>query len=888
MKKETLTILFGLLIGFSMWILNILEILVPLDGIIYDYLLVSKPILKSIPRPNLLLVQGSSQFRMEDDKTWLVLLEQIEKQQPKRVVFTFMPTQASSHFYDKASRYGNVVFGRRMVMSPNHEYTETLEEWPTNAKDQKLMFGVNRLPDSDGGVFRTQQKRVQINHQWYPLLEFAATQPDSSNQLSLPEAESFRIDFSRGADSLPVLSLERALTGDLVPELIRGRIVLIGLSDPEDNFIYTPLMTQHIKLTPLQLYGYALETLASDREIYVLRGFLALLLILTVIVLSFFVFQWAANKFLILLLATLLCINTFIAWFFLTFAGIWLPLAELWIAQVLVWIAYIYHHNKSEELQFQNMIIEMSGKLRQKLIPESFYNTEEPWLKITAMVNQLVNLDRSIFLECNKTKPVVRAVTAFGCRIEQIHERRRDYRRTPYTTAIEQNRMIKVNGYLEQDAKGKQQYLMPLSFLGDVQGFWAFSLNDEDAINERLESFLNGFGEKIAELLYHREQWFQQKNPAKNIFSRYFNLGIKKQLSQDLEKVLSLAERRLTATDDYLDHANIASIVYDLFGRALIINKQMLLLLNAEKILPYDSTILDLLRSLTATSEEHARHILQSLMIDNEELKLDVVFSHQPEKFYVLRLSAINTRQKDLIERHGFLCEVVDVTEIKQAYNFKETIREHLGFRFRNDLTSFILSTSLLEKDLLAETARKRLLGILHLKSKVMTTILDEADQFLSMKQSMPKNERYPVDGKKAIYNAIYALREEILKREVNVVNNLSETIKLVYASPKILEWVVIQMLKCLLRDAQIGSKITITSETKERSVVFTLSNQGFGMPNELFQTYLIDGLSGIEDENIRRIKEAITIVQSWGGELKSISEVGLGITFILTLQGYL
>lgn len=888
MKKETLTILFGVLIGFGVWILSILGMLIPLDGIVYDHLLVSKPILKSTPRPNLLIIQGSSQYRMADDKTWLVLLEQIEKQQPKRVVFTFMPTQASRHFYDKAGRYGNVVFGRRIVTSSNHTYTETLEEWPINAKDQALTFGVIRLPDSDSGVFRTQQKQVQINHQWHPLLEFAATQTDFPNQSQLPEAQSFRIDFSHGANSLPILSLERALTDDLVPELIRGRIVLIGLSDPEDNFIYTPLMTEHVKLTALQLHGYALETIASGHEIHILKGGWILLLILAVVVLSFFAFQWAPNKFLILLPVTLLGTYTLIAWFFLVLAGIWLPLAELWMTQVLVWIAYIYHHNKSEELQFQNMIMAMSGKLRYKLIPEYFYNSEEPWLKITAMVNQLVNLDRSIFLECNKEKPVVRAVTAFGCRIDQIHERRRDYRRTPYTTASEQNRMIKVDGYLENDTKGNQQYLMPLSFFGDIQGFWAFSLNNEKAIDARLEFFLNSFGEKIAELLYHREQWFRQKNPSKNVFSRYFNPGIKRRLSQDLEKLLSLAERRLTVTDDYLDHASVASIVYDLFGRALIINKQMLLLLKAEQIFPYDTTILDLLRSLTATSEEHARHILQSLMIDNEELKLDVVFSHQPEKFYVLRLSAINTRQKDLIERHGFLCELVDVTEIKQAYNFKETIREHLGFSFRNDLTSFILSVSLLEKDLLTEATRKRLLRILHIKSKLMTTILDGADQFLSVNQSLPQNERYPVDAKKAIHNAINSLREESLKREVNIIDNLSETIKLVYASPKMLEWVAIQALKCLLRDAQVGSKITMTTEVKERVVAFTFGNQGFGMPNELFQTYLTDGSSGMEDENIRGIKEAITLVRSWGGELQGFSEVGLGLTFILTLKGYL
>lgn len=898
MKKVTSTVILGLLVGLIVWILSVLKALVPLDGIVYDHLLVTLPILKNPSPQNLLIIQASNKYRMADDKTWLVLLEQIEKQQPKEVVFAFMPTQVSTHFYEEASRYENVIFGRRVEINLNNQNLESLEEWPTTAKGIKLPFGVIRLPSSDNGIFRTQQKQIKLNNQWQPTLEAVVAQRAMQNKNLLSETASFRIDFSPGIDSLPVISIERALSGDLIPELIKSHIVLIGLSDLEDSFVYTPLMTQNVMLTPLLFYGYSLETILLGNEIYPVQEFWSLLLIFCVIVLSFFMFQCVPKRLHILCLIILLCAYTLITWFLLALAKIWLPIVELWVTQVLIWIALTYYRNKSEDIKFQNMIIEMSANLRHKLIPDYFYNTEEPWSKINDMLRQLIHLDWSIFMECDKEKHKLRIVTALGCSPDQMNERISDYRNKPYTTAIEHKEMIKINNLLKEDNKGKQQYLMPLIFLGDIQGFWAFSLPSEKKMDTRLEFFLNSLGTKITELLYHREQWLRQQRLTHNIFFRYLNLQSEQQLSHDFEKIISIAEHRLMAIDDYLDHSSIASIVYDLFGRPLIINKQMLALLKIEKIFPHDMSMLELIRSITEISEEACRYSLQSLMIDSEEeLKFDVTLSQQPDKSYVLILSGVNTNLKSLpsddaqvaqIERQGFLCELIDVTEIKQTYNLKETVREHLGFQFRNDLASIVFASSLLEQDSLPETTRKRLLDILRIKSKAIASILDEADLFLSVKLSMLQLERYPVDSKQVISNAVTSLNEEASRKDIVIFNLLPELTKLVYASSKILEWITIKILKYLLLDGQTGSKITIKAETSDHLVTFTFSNQGFGMPNELFQSYLTEVSTGTEDKNLNYIKEAITIVQSWGGELRGTSEVGVGLTFVLTLKGFL
>lgn len=896
MKKVTPVIILGTLVGLFVWILSILGILSPLNGIFYDYLILYAPSFKSTSHPNVLIIEADSKFQLANDNTWLVLLDLVEKQQAKEVVFTFTPTQVSSQFYEQASHYSNVIFGRKVVEGLNNNNLERLEEVPSNASNIPLNFGVVRLPKSDVGIYRTQQKQVKINDQWYKTIETVAAEKALQQKTIISGAGNYGVNFSEGIEGLPILSLSRALSGDLIPELVKGRVVLIGFSDLDDNFVYTPLMKKNVMLTPLHFYGYSLETLLSSNAIKFLSAFWHLICIFLVIMLSIFLFKWIPNKYTLLSLLVLLCAYTLLTWSFLVFAKIWLPIAEFWMTQILIWISFAYYRNKSEDIQFQDMTIEMSAKLRQKIIPEYLYNSEEPWSKINAMMSQLVDLDSSVFLECKKEKYKMYVVSAYGYHPEQFNTAQNDYRLKPFSSAIEQKSMIKVDDLLGNNKEGQQQYIMPLLFLNDLQGFWIFKLNNVVSINEQLEVFLNNLGKKITELMFYRKQWFEQQRLGQLSWHRYFSIEYGRQLSKNVQKLFLLVEHQLRVVDDYIDHSNTASIVYDLFGRALIVNKQMLSILQKEIKSIYEMNMLDLIRALTNINQDDCRRIFQSLMIDDDKLKFDVTLSNQPDKYFVLNLSAINTNLRKStsadtkypkIEREGFLCELIDITDIKQAANLKEAISEQLGFKFRNDLASIVFSISILEKNQLTDTQRKRVFETLSHKSKDITKILNEAEQFLSLKISLSQIERYPINSQQVINNAVIHLQSEAQIKNIEIEVTFPQIINLVYASPKNLEQIISHILKYLILDAKTDSKIIIRAEMKDHFVIFIFSNQGFGIPNDLLQTYLADTETAIEDKNLRYIKEALVIVRSWGGELRCLSEVGVGTTFLLTLKGY-
>lgn len=879
-----------LLSSLLVWAVGNLTMFKVLNGVVYDHMLVSSSPLKSQAKPEVVIINVTKDSIIDKSDTSLVLLREIEKEKPKLVVFTYMPINASANFYQEASSYGNVIFGRHAYTDINNPDALVIETWPSNATGIELTSGVFKLPESSYGIYRAQQTSFQLNNQVYPSLEWVASNHFFNRANAPLKEERFNIDFSRGASIFPEISIERALSGDVIPELIKDKVVMIGLSEAGNTPLHTPLEIKNKAITPLQFHAYALETLLTNNIVNPVRGPWILLIIVLSISISLLTLQWMPKRFSLVVLIAFLSLYTLFTWLIIILGRIWLPLVEIWFAQLISFILFIRYRDLIEEEKFWKIILHESGKLWNKLIPESIYASQEHWSNIVAMVNQTLDLDRTIFLECIANTHKIREIIAFNCSLEDISEQRRDYHRTPYSLAIEKKQLIRVENYLAGGVKDEQQFLFPLIFLGEVLGFWVLCLNPEKTMSPSTESFLVRVGTQISEVLYYRNKWMQQQKISKNVFFSYLNLEANDRVAEDLQKILSLMERRLTTIEDYINAQSTASILYDLFGRASIANKQMITLLKNSNILLYNITALDLLISLTGISFDEGKRALQTIILNGSDIEYQVVLPGNLEKTFTLRLSALNidadkhTLESDTIsaiERQGFLCELIDITEIEHASNEKGVILEHLACKLIHELGALgsILPSSKSETDVVA-----RISG----KINILSRLVSESTPFFDSKLNLSQMKFYPVDIKKVISSVMSSSSEKNLMKNITFSTDETETLSLVYATSKGLAWVVFQLLKYLKHDAQTGSEITIRLSASKDNVICLFSNAGFGIPNERFQEYLNGYTPGKEQEHYEVIKEAIKLVKSWDGELDGTSELGQGISFSLVLKKFL
>lgn len=657
------------------WLISFLPVYQVLSGYCYDLITISIPKPFSVPEAKVLLIHMDKEYPEVNDDDWLQLLKELEELKASLIIFSFLPGNAGESFFSAAKSFGNVFFARAAKNNPETNEWQFVEKIPAKAENLGLSIGVLALPDSMYGIYRTQQYNYAVNGKPYPAVETLAAQAFLKNK-QIVSGKDYFIYFSY--QTLPFLNLKQILKGELVPELIKNKVVFIG-KDQKQEGMATPLVRLGEQISTFQYHGLALNTLLTEQAIRWCTGFAKLGFILISNFLVLAVFYWSSLRFVFLILAGILLAEFVIAWLVLALFYLWIPILAMWIAHILFFIFYMHYQDIVEHDQIWKIIHSLSGKFLRQNIPDKVYAQEQYWSKIIVMVSQSLNLERAIFLESKTNSYYVQEVIALNCGLADIHERRRDYRREPYRSAIKQNAILPVEQFFLYGTEDEQQFIYPLTFLDRLLGFWVFSIKPKQSLSAKQEDYIRRVGRHIATLLFYRDLWLKQKK-EKNFFN-YFQHTSHYRLLATLDRMLSLLERQFTAIEDYLNAQSTASIFFDLFGRIWIANQKMQALLKRANIRIEELTALDMLHQLAGVEIKEAKRLLQTLIVEGGEAAFTVNLPNINEKIFKLRLAAINTNIEDYrlrtknmldVERQGFLCEIIDLSLLRQEINRKQ------------------------------------------------------------------------------------------------------------------------------------------------------------------------------------------------------------------------
>jgi CHASE2 domain-containing sensor protein len=877
------------------WLLSLLNVLSLLDGSAYDHLVQLSPgVSQSAAR--VLLVESELDHLEGGEDLWLKLLQTLEQQGAQQIVFPLSPRRVSRQFYQEAARYGNVVFGRTVVADPDDPETARLAPLPHAAEDLALHWGCTQVPPSSSGVHRSQSAVCTGTETHDFALEILAALLVLGQQDSLPQT-SYLVNFNGGAGRLPRITFDHVVSGGLVPELVQERTVIVGLSASAGlPGLHTPLTTGQEMMSILEFHGFALDTLLMQAPITTMSPVTTLILLLLIAFVGLFTYQWMNLRTACWFTLSTLVIFVVIAWGVLAYALVWLPVVEMGLTQILLFLSVSREKAVMEDLAIQKMQLDLSVKLRERLFPASFYDFPDYWPPVITVVSHLLELKRTIFLQRVKNDHRVREVKALHCSIDDIHERRRDYTREPYRTAISENGPIHVEAYLKVVDTPEVQYLMPLIFAGEVLGFWAFGIDPaKAAAMPMFTSIVKSVGSQIGEMLYHRQQWLRRNEARANSLQRYLSLEGREPAYRQLNKSVTLLERRLGVLEGVLQGLETATILYDLFGRVLHVNKPMTDLLKAAGLAIYDMTALAFVAALTGIEAAQAQRFMRYLILEQGTLTLPVSFSLQRDRTYVLHLRGLGQADDSAVvelgevqpfQLQGILCELIDVTDLKQRYQWKEKLTENLSFQVRSDLESVLLAAQLLWSGQLAADQQWDVLELLQTKVKNTVATLKEAQKHLNLDPASETMERYPIDARQLLLTAIEEVKEAAAAGRTEVKANLPELQSLVFAAPDALKVIFDTLLTFLLQDVVEGGTVTIDVEERNHWVTYAFANTGFGLPNERFQEYLSAEAEPPAVE-FKRLHEAMRQVQLWEGTLQAASEVGIGTRFQLQLKGF-
>ncbi len=415
------------------------------------------------------------------------------------------------------------------------------------------------------------------------------------------------------------------------------------------------------------------NTLLANLVITEIPAILLLLIMLLIGVGSLILYFYASNTISILFTLALSTVYIAASGFFLIYMNMRLPIIPILITQYGVLLISSLKKVSDGEKIVSEILVNLSKRLYETIFPTDFFLVENYWKYIIVMIEQVLSLKRSIFLENISGYDRVIEIESLHCSLEDIQEKRRKYTRMPYSTAIKENNLIEVKNYFKNTKDDEMEFLIPFVFEKQVLGFWAFTVTHDHFIQDpKFKEVIKMYADEIARLLYQRQIYNQYT--SKNIFwKKLFSFKNTRQLFGRLYRSFAIFEKELINLDSIFYRVNSAAIYYDLFGKVLKINNRMIDILRQENIRPFEVTIIELIKTLTKSDPIESRRYMEEIILQHQPrlipIKLEKAKLSGYIKIQILKEQSSRVEETGIatpFTLSGILLEIIEVHENKE------------------------------------------------------------------------------------------------------------------------------------------------------------------------------------------------------------------------------
>lgn len=900
--RHVSSIITAVIVAAVVWALADRGLLRPLDSAIYDRILKLRERLAPL-EANVCIIEVEDPAGLRDEDGLLRLLRCLESKGCRGVLLYGDLPESPTAFIDEASRMAKVVVASRLDRVVDANGTVTLRPRVLGTPYEALPWGLAAPPTPEDGVARSHPFRIALDD-WAPssqrIVSYVSAEAEAARVLEgreLPKEVDRFLVLYRSLDGLPTEALANLravdLEASLSTQLIRDAYVVVGpRASPDDPRVATPA-TAGGGMSMLEYRAHALNTLLCGARIRELgRTDTAALLLLMALVNQFLYGRLGVGG-ACWLTATCLALYGGGSAASLIWGDTWVPPGGPAAIQGTLLILTLRRGAVRLTTAMEQFVSDASSQLRDKYWPVESQGAVSPWALVGRMVNQTLDLNRTIFLEAVRGDTKVREIASVACSLDDVAERRRDYDRAPYSDALSRAAPIKVKGFLGKQGANEEQYLAPLVFCDEILGFWVLGIEDRKAAAiPQFDQVLKDFTRKIGELLYYTRKTAEKDARARGIRHR---MGLERNdlLHQDLSAAMALLNHRLDTLEVLMNRLESGIIVYDVFGRVLQINKTMLSLLGKEGLKPFDMTLLDLVLAVSEYDLTRAKKLLRRVIVEDAEVAFPALFKASLSERFWIRLKPLVDQpsgpEKGL-ERAGgksVLCELVDTTSVSVLHEMKHRLTERLGMQLRGDLAAIDLCSDLLRTRQMPHEERAEMARIIDARVRRGVTLLTECQQYVGLQCDQDELERFPVDPEAALFLAREAVGELMAARKIDAEVVKPAFMSFVFASGSRLHLVFAKVLRVLCEDAVENTRISIDVEETEDVVSFLFKDEGIGMPDDLFQDYL-GGVQIASSETFQDLQDAVKSVKAWGGTLQGRSGLGEGMEIQIELLKFI
>ena len=814
-------------------LVSVLAVFDPLDGLLYDAFVRNSPLSSTVARKVVLVESPASSFS-DTAIRWDALADGLIARGAAQVVFTTVPT-------DDDEVVENLLNNPKVILSANlnadADRTNTAMFNLPNESEDLPLHAASVISDSLLGIHRSQRYASRVGSKDVPTLEALVA---SRLGIPVPRDGQYLVDFSGSASGFPRARLNQLINGEVIDDVVRDRAVLIGpAGEGFHRTVVTPITEGGREVTELEYHAFALDTLLRGSQVASVSPLVMGAIVIGIWLLCLPLLQPMQFRRAVLTAFIMASGLVLLSWL-LVAKGLHLPVLGpiLVIASSLV--AIFQSKTESQNQALARLVTETNLAAAGRLTGQSVPFDDAFWTNVLAMIDQILPITRVVLLERMEGGAHVREVRSLRCSVDAIGERRRDFGRAPYSTAIEKGEAIEVRNYLTGADRNEHQILAPLVWSGQVLGFWVFGIHRSQMENRAmLMRAVDLLSKQLSELMFERRQNMAQSTLAANWRDRLVD---QRDLSiQKLTQHMNMIDRHINVLEDMFNGMEVPTMVYDLFGRPLFSNARMKALLQTADVRAEAQSVADLLETVCLLSAEEVRAALVDVVFNGDVFERAAQVGSTRYRLHVSRLrnsaARVATGDEVLQHTHGLMIQLFPVTSVDTRDG---------------------------------ERSARSLQGAEPLRGRAVTAGASEAEEEVDVLHAVEE----------AIASTASSPEHETLSFAVNGPPGDTKAL----AHPGKLKDILTALIQFLAEDSKQQGKITVNVDTAEDGLVIGLHNNGFGMPDEKLQA-MLDGAALPRSDYLRRIKQLRDSAFGNHGQLDLHSTVGGGYVAKATMR---
>jgi two-component system, OmpR family, sensor histidine kinase KdpD len=281
---------------------------------------------------------------------------------------------------------------------------------------------------------------------------------------------------------------------------------------------------------------------------------------------------------------------------------------------------------------------------------------------------------------------------------------------------------------------------------------------------------------------------------------------------------------------------------------------------------------------------EAVRDFLEHPKQERERVEISL-FLRGRDHFYILRLTPFHARDGSPA---GLILALQDVTYVRDQERRRENLVATLSHELGTPLTSLRMAIEMLTQR--SESLDPELRGFLDIAHEDVKRLADVSQRFLDLARSRAMTiavERQPVNVQAVIGRIVKLFKIQAAEKGVTLDSSGTAATAIPGDEVK-LTWALSNLIANAIRYTPSGGHVHLASESRDGTVVVSVSDTGPGIPLErqekIFERFAQSGTA--EEAGAAGLGLAIVrdVVQAHGGRIHLESQVGKGTKFTLEL----